>query len=183
VNVSQAVARVYAEALLDMAEAGESDLGKIVDDLRAVQNVSEVAQDFGRFFSSPKLDVGHKKQIINELFEGKIGREVMGLIHVLIDKRREPVFNNIVAEFERYKDIREGRIHAYATVARELEEDQLGHLTRSLEEISGKKVVVHQKVDPRVIGGLIVKMGDHIIDGSLRRRLDRLRRGMVAAQG
>ena len=181
-NVSQAVARVYAEALVDMAHAGQADLGRIVDDLHAVQSVSDIAQDFNQFFSSPKLDVDHKKQIINELFEGKIGREVMGLIHVLIDKRREPVFDNIVDEFERYKDISEGRIHAHVTVARALDEDQLTQLTRSLESLSGKQVVVHQKTDARVLSGMIVKVGDHIIDGTIRRRLDRLRRDMIAVQ-
>lgn len=186
-NISQAVARVYAEALVDMAESGAADLGRIYDDLNTVQAVAEYARRndpaFGQFFNSPKLDPEDKKRILGEIFHDKLDRPVMGLLCVLVDKRREPVFDNIVAEFARYKDLREGRIHCNVTVARTMDDDQKGELVKQLETSTGKTVALHEKVDPRVLGGAIVQVGDHIIDGSLRRRLKKLRRALLTAQG
>ena len=185
-NTSQQVARVYAEALVDMATSGDADLGRIYDDLRAVQSVAEYARSndpaFALFFNSPKLEPARKKQVLMELFGDKLERPVLGLLSVLVDKRREPYFDNIVAEFERYKDLRDGRVHAHVTTARPLDEDQRQELRSELEKSSGKSVKLHEQVDPRLIGGLIVKVGDKIIDGSIRRRMRRLRRRMLAGQ-
>ena len=182
-NISQAVARVYAEALVDMAESGAVDLGRIYDDLHTVQGIAEWAREndpaFALFFNSPKLEPERKKQVLKELFGDKIDRPVMGLLCVLVDKRREPVFDNIVAEFDRYKDLREGRIHAHVTVARPLDDDQREKLKGKLAASTGKEVALHEATDPRVLGGMIVKIGDRVIDGSLRRRLSRLRRRLM----
>lgn len=182
-NVSQAVARVYAQALVDLADDSGVPLGRIYDDLHALRKTAELDRDFWRFWSSPRLDPVTKKRVLDDLFEGKLERPVLGLLHVLVDKRREPVFDNIVAEFDRYKDEREGRVHVYVTVARPLDDDQREELKGHLESRTKKRIEIHERVDPRVLGGLVIKVGDKIIDGSLKRRLRRLRRAMVAAQG
>jgi F-type H+-transporting ATPase subunit delta len=184
VNVSQAVARVYARALVDLAEATDADLGRIFDELHTVQKlVDGEDRTFWQFFASPRLEPAVKKRILDEAFEGKLDRPVLGLLHVLVDKRREMIFDNIVDEFDRYRDLREGRVHAYVTAVRALDEDQRTEMVTRLEAATGKRVELHEKIDPRVLGGRIVKVGDKVIDGSLRRRLYRLRRTLVAAQG
>lgn len=181
-NISQSVARVYAQAMLDLVDAG-ADLGRMYDDLHAVQKLVDEDRTFWGFFVSPRLDPAVKKRVLNEAFKGKLDRPVLGLLHVLVDKRREMVFDNIVLEFDRYKDLREGRVHADITVARALDDDQRQELIKKLEATTGKYVEIHETVDPKVLGGMIVKLGDKVIDGSVRRRLNRLRRAMVAAQG
>ncbi len=181
-NISQSVARVYAQALLDIVEGG-ADLGRMYDDLHAVQKLVDTDRTFWEFFASPRLDPALKKRVIAEAFSGKLDRPVLGLLHVLVDKRREMVFDNIVDEFDRFKDLREGRMHAEVTAARPLDDDQRAQLKTRLESATGKQIELHEKVDRKLLGGLIVKLGDKVIDGSLRRRLNRLRRAMVAAQG
>lgn len=178
-NISEAVARVYAEALLDMAK-GREELSRIVDDLAAVHGLWGDAEGFRRFFCTPRLDPANKKRILDAALGTRLGRPVLGLLHVLIDKRREPVLDNIIAQFEKYRDLREGRTHAHLTSARPLDRDQVDSLKGEIERISGKKVIVHEKVDPRVLGGLVVRVGDYVLDGTLRRRLERLRRTVVA---
>ena len=181
-NISQSVARVYAQAMLDLVDSG-ADLGRMFDDLHAVQKLVDTDRTFFEFFASPRLGPAVKKRVLNEAFGGELDRPVMGLLHVLVDKRREMVFDNIVDEFDRYKDLREGRLHAEITVARPLDDDQKSELKSKLEAATGKEIRLHEKIDPKVLGGLIVKLGDKVIDGSVRRRLNRLRRQMVAAQG
>lgn len=181
-NVSQAVARVYAEALLDLGVA-RGVLPRIVDDLAAVRDLFDRDRTFREFFGSPRLDPTVKKRVLAKAFAGRLDRPVMGLLSVLVDKRREMVLDNIVAEFERFRDLREGRAHVHVTSAAPLGGDLADELRARLERATGKKVKLHERLDPRVLGGLVVKLGDKVIDGSLRRRLDRLRRGLYTVRG
>lgn len=180
-NVSQTLARIYAEALSDLGEA-QGNLPRIVDDLHAVQELFDKNRDFHRFFVSPRLQPDEKQRILREALGDKLDRPVLGLLHVLIEKRREPILDNVVDEFERFRDLREGRVHAYVTTARPMTEDEKQTLVRSIAGMTGKEVRLHERLEPKLIGGLVVKVGDRVIDGSVRRRLDRLRRELSSAR-
>lgn len=178
-NISQAVARVYAEALLDLSTQ-QGNLPRVVDDLHAVLALTEKDPTFRSFWASHRLERKVKKGIVTKALGDRIDRPVLGLLHVLVDKQRELVLDNIVAEFDRYRDIREGRLHAHVTSAKPLAEDQKADIVRRLEASTGKKIRLHEKVEPGVLGGLSVKLKDRIIDGTARSRLDRLRRALMA---
>ena len=179
-NVSQAVARVYAEALLDLA-MDTNCLAQVVDDLHAVRELFDGEPTFRDFFTSPAFDRDFKKRVLKEIFSGKLGRPVLGLLHVLVDKQREMIVDNVAAEFDRYRDIREGRLHVHVSSARPLDENQKAAIRKRLEQATGSIIRIHETVVPALLGGLIVKMEDKVIDGSLRRRLERLRHTLVAA--
>lgn len=181
-SASLAVARVYAEALLDLGMAADS-LSRIVDDLHAVRKLFDEDRTFREFFGSPRIDPIEKKRILAKAFGERLDRPVMGLLSVLVDKRREMVIDNIVDEFDRFRDLREGRVHAHVTSAVPLAEGLREEIRTRLEKATGKKVKVHERVEPRVLGGLLVKLGDRVLDGTLRRRLDRLRRGLHSVRG
>lgn len=177
-NVSQAVARVYAQALSDLGE-DEGSLPRIADDLHALRALYETDAKFREFFASPRLDPPTKKRVLSELLSEKIGRPAMGLLHVLVDKQRETLLDNIADEFDRYRDLREGRLHVHITAARPVDEDQLDVIRSRLEKVTGKKILAHVRIDQRVLGGLRIKVGDKVIDGTLRRRLRQLRHALV----
>jgi len=181
-NVSQAVARVYAEALSDLGE-DEGNLPRIADDLHALRELFETDANFREFFGSPRLDPPTKKRVLHDLLGERIDRPAMGLLHVLIDKRREMLLDNIADDFDRFRDLREGRQHVYVTAARLLGEDQLGEIRERLGTATGKQILIHQKIDPRVVGGLRIKLGDKVIDGTIRRRLQQLRHALVPTRG
>ena len=181
-NVSRAVARVYARALLDLAERSRT-LARVVDDLHAVGELFERAETFRGFFLSPRIEPAAKKRALGAALGRRIGREVLGLLHVLVDKRREPVLDNIVDEFDRFRDLREGRVHVHVATARPLEPFQRSEIAAGIEKRAGVSAEVHERVDPRLIGGIVVKVGDRVLDGSLRRRLERLRRELETAHG
>ena len=180
-NVSQTVARLYADALTDIGEE-HGHLDQIVEDLHAVQELYDNHRDFYEFFVTPRLDPTEKKRILRELLGDKVGREVMGLMCVLVDKRRELIYDNVVGEFHAIRDLRAGIVNVYLTTARALETDLKDDIVRRLEKVSGKSIRIHEKVDPSTIGGLYIKVGDRVMDGTLRHRLEQLRRGMVAAR-
>ncbi len=177
---SQSVARVYAEALLDLVADNDTQLSRLVDDLHGVDELFAKDATFREFFGSPRLDPVHKKRVLDMALKDKLDRPALGLLHVLIDKQREMLLDNIVQEFDRFRDVREGRLHAYVTTARELGDDQRGQLVAKLEAATGKKIQLHEKVEPRVLGGIRVKVGDNVIDGTVRRRLHDLRGALVS---
>ena len=180
-NISQAVARVYAKALFDIGTE-DGSLGQIFDDLNGIQAVADAAPEVQNFLQSPKLRREDKIRVMDELFADNVSRSVLGLLHVLIEKRREPVFDNIVEEFAKYRDEHEGRVHARVTSARPLSEDQLEALTNALAKSSGKTVQLKQQVNPAVIGGIRVNLGDSVIDGTVLRKMNELRRSFAAAR-
>lgn len=181
-NISQAVARVYAKALFDIGTQ-DGSLGQIYDDLRALQAVAEYSRQSNNFMMSPKLQRADKKRIIDEIYGDKVCKPVLGLAHVLVDKRREPVFDNIVDEFAKYRDEHEGRVHAKVTTAQPLPDDEKARLVAALAKQTGKQVDLHEKINPAVIGGIRVNLGDYVLDGTVRRRLNELRRSFAAEQG
>ena len=178
-NVSQVLARIYAQALFDIASAS-GELGRVVDDLGAVREAVLRDRKLQAFFSSPRVSPDEKKRVLSEALEDRIHRATMGLLHVLIDKQRGALLDNIIAEFDKFRDIRAGRMHAHVSAVQPLAEDQREELRQRLESITGKTIVLHEKTDPALLGGMIVKLGDRVIDGSLKRRLARLRRDLIA---
>jgi F-type H+-transporting ATPase subunit delta len=181
-NVSQAAARVYAKALFDIGvETGS--VGQIYDDLHAVHNaLNGLDPDLRTFFYLPRLRREDKRRIVSLAFEGKISRTVLGVLHVLVDKRRESLLDNIVAEFDRYKDVNENRVQARVVSATKLDDDLREALRSALEQRTRKSVVLTETVDPEVLGGLRVNVGDRVLDGTLRRSLQDMRRNLAATR-
>jgi F-type H+-transporting ATPase subunit delta len=179
-NVSHAAAGVYARALFDIG-LKERSVGRIHDDLHAVHEaISGLDGDLQAFFTMPRLRREDKRQIIDLVFEDRVGRPVLGLLHTLVRKRRESLLDNIVEEFDQFRDRHEGRVQASVTTARELDPDLAKELHKALEERTKKTVVLNERVDPEVIGGMRVNLGDHVFDGTVRRALQDMRRSLVA---
>ena len=183
INVSNAAARVYAQALFDMG-IREQAVGSIYDDLQAVDKaIKELDPELRAFFNMPHLRRDDKRRIFKLAFENKVGRPVLGLLLVLVDKRREPLLDNIVAEYARYRDRHEGLVKASVTTARKLDADLAEALRLALEQRTKRTVVLQERVDPEVLGGIRVNLGDSVLDGTVRRGLQDMRRSLAATQG
>jgi F-type H+-transporting ATPase subunit delta len=181
-NISQAAARVYAKALFDIGIETNS-VGQIYDDLHgAYDALNGLDADLRVFFTLPQFRREDKRRILNLAFEGKIGRPVLGLLHVLVEKRRESLLDNIVEEFDRHRDQHEDRVQARVVSAKKLDDDLLEALRSALEQRMQKSVVLTEMVDPEVLGGLRVNVGDRVLDGTLRRSLQDMRRSFAAIQ-
>jgi F-type H+-transporting ATPase subunit delta len=181
-NVSNPVARVYAAALTEIGrETGT--LPSIYDDLQAMHRLFAGDAWFRQFFTSPRIDRKVKWTAVEKAFKGKIGKQVLGLLRVLIEKGREPVLDNIVAQFAAMKDLAENRVHAHVVVARPLPADLTNEILQRLERAyDGKKVQIHERVDPSVLGGVSVRVGDRVIDRTLKTKLAALKKHLLTMQ-
>jgi len=180
--VSEAAARVYAKALFELG-LGEGNLAAAGEDLHAVHSaLNGLDPDLRAFFNLPQIRRDEKRRIINLAFAGKVGRPVLGLLNVLVEKRREPLFDEIVHQFDTLLDRQQGRLQVQVTTARRLDDDLADALQRAIEQRTQQTVVLHQRIDPEVIGGVRVNVGDRVVDGTIRRTLQDMRRSLAATK-
>lgn len=173
------VARVYAAALIEIGR-GTNSLARIHADLLSVRHLRSQDAWFRQFFESPRLERDVKWAAVRKAFEGKIERPVLGLMKVLIEKGRESVLDDVVAQFGALKDLAENRVHAYVTVAKPLAAELRAAVQGRLEKASGKSVAIHERVDPAVLGGASIRIGDRVIDRTFRTRLAAMRKELLA---
>jgi F-type H+-transporting ATPase subunit delta len=173
------VARNYAETLLSLAERARdtSGWGTMIND---IANAVRRDRTLRRFLASPKIAPRLKKQVLAKALDDRVPRNFLRFLEALIDNRRQTLIPEIATAYSDLVEEREGRVHAEVTVARALGADGEGAVTRNLSRALGKTVVPHLSIDPAILGGVVVRVGDTVIDGSVRRRLDVLRRRLTS---
>jgi F-type H+-transporting ATPase subunit delta len=171
---SETIARNYAEALLELARRG--------GDLAGWGNmISDVADAMGRdetlrhFLESPRIAAEQKNEILGKAFEDRMPRVLVRFLQALVHNRRQMLIPEIAHEYRSLVDQVEGRVHAQVTVATEPVGDERAAIARELTRALGKEVVPHVTVNPAILGGVVVRVGDTVMDGSVRRRLSLLR--------
>jgi len=180
--ISEAAARVYAKALFNIA-ADSHTADQVSEELHGVSSaIGGLDPQLRGFFEMPQIRKADKQQVVNLAFEGKVSRPVLGLLHVLVEKRREALLNTIVTEYDELVDDSVGRVRANVISARPLDTDLADAIRTALEQRTQRRVGLRQRVDPAVLGGIRVSLGDLVIDGTLRRGLLNMRRALAAAQ-
>jgi F-type H+-transporting ATPase subunit delta len=114
------------------------------------------------------------------LLKGLASDQTQNLIQLLLRRGRIEGLPRVAAEFRRLDDRRQGITHATATSAAPLTPDKVTALTERLERSTGGRVALDVQVDPSLLGGLVVRVGDRLIDGSVRGRLERLRNQLIS---
>ena len=173
------IARNYAETLLTLAQKAEDQRGwgKMLSDVSAAMG-SDIT--LRRFLESPKVSAEQKKEILGKAFADRAPRLFVRFLQALVTNRRQMLIPQITTEYFALLDAAENRVHADVTLAKQPTDEETARLVASLRKALGKDVVPNVRVDPAILGGVIVKMGDTVMDGSVRRRLGVLRKAMVA---
>jgi F-type H+-transporting ATPase subunit delta len=170
----ESVARNYAQALLELAQKARDPVGwgtMIADVSAAVQREATLR----RFLESPRVSADEKNVVLAKAFQDRLPRLLVRFLQLLVANRRQMLIPEIAREYMTLLDEVEGRVHADVTVARPVDGDEERALTTQLSRAVGKAVVPHFVVDPSILGGIIVRYGDTLMDGSVRRRLATLR--------
>lgn len=176
------IARNYAETLLALAQKAEDPRGwgKMLADVSAAMGSDATLR---RFLESPKVSADQKKEILGKAFADRAPRLFVRYLQALVTNRRQMLIPVIVTEYFALLDAVENRVHAEVTLAKAPSEDETTAIAASLGKTLGKEVVAHVRVDPGIIGGVVVKFGDTVMDGSVKRRLTMLRTRMIAGSG
>jgi F-type H+-transporting ATPase subunit delta len=177
----ETVARSYAEALLELAERHEG-LEPFSEAVHLLSDSLRGDDSFRLFLETPRIDAEAKKDVLRRSFGDRVPASFLKFMLVVVDKRRQRLFGKIADAFNALVDERLGRTHVDVTVSRSLEAGELESLTGRLSDLLDRKAIPHVRVDPEILGGVIVRTGDTIYDGSLRRRLDRMRTLLLDAE-
>jgi F-type H+-transporting ATPase subunit delta len=173
------IARNYAETLLELARrAGDlRGWGQAIDDVaEAMQN----DRTLRLVLESPRVSAAQKNRILGRAFEGQLPALFIRYLQALVSHRRQMLLPVIAREYHDLVDQVEGRLHANVTVAEEPGDRERRSIAKELSRAYGKEVVPHFAVNPAILGGVVIRVGDTVLDGSIRRRLATLRTRMLA---
>ena len=176
------VARSYADTLLALAQRQGGDAMEVYG--RSIEEVAEVLRQEPRvraFLESPGIDRDAKKQALRASFKGRVPEMFLRFLLVVVDKGRERLFPEIALAYRDKVDELLGRVRAEVTTAMDADPVLRVDIQRSLEARLGRAVIPTFRVDPELLGGLVVRVEDQIIDASLRRRFSDLRRRLLEA--
>jgi len=175
------VAKRYAQALLQIAQNNNvmDRYEKEINDCLASVNADEHLK---HIWFSERIMTGDKKKIIRQLFVGKVSDIIVNFLMVLIDKNREAFLPDIFSEYKKLADVSKNIIDAEVRSAAGLTDKDFNELVVKLSAMSGKNVRLRVVVDPGLIGGLVVKMGDKVIDGSVVKRLSIMKKNLKNIQ-
>lgn len=126
------------------------------------------------FLKSPIVKPLQKKAVLNELFSNKVSKTLQTFIDVLVNRGREVILLNVFEQFIKLYNEHAGIISVEVTSAMELGKEEVKKLTTSLEQRTGKKVELSFSVKPELRGGLMVRIEDTVIDGTVKRKLEEL---------
>ena len=129
--------------------------------------------------ANPAIALDQRLDAAGQVF-GRLSRPVTNLILLLVRRGRIEQLPRVAAEFRRLDDRRNGLTHATATSAAPLGADEIRAITARLEELTGDRIALETAVDPDLLGGVVVRVGDRLIDGSVRGRLERLRNQLAS---
>jgi len=176
---AQRIARVYAEALYDSA-AAKGQAKDLLDELNAL--ITDVFQQNGAlesYLTSSAVGRGHKQDAINKTFVGRSSETFANFLLVLNSHDRLDLLRPIQRAYKELFEERTGLILAEVSSAAPLSDQQVERLRSELRESFKKDPILAAKVDPDLIGGLMVKVGDWVYDASVRTQLETLRNQLI----
>lgn len=172
------IARNYAEALFTSGErTGSTDL--YANLLEAVAGAIEADDTVRDFLESPRVPKAKKEEILSRALRQHAPEQFLKFLGAVVKRGRQGIFPAISKEYLALVDKKFNRVHAGVTVAREPDLALQGVIRQRLSEVLGMEVIPHFRTDKAILGGLVVRVGDRIMDGSVRRRMVTLRRKLL----
>jgi F-type H+-transporting ATPase subunit delta len=167
------VARRYARALFEVA-LKQNQLQATADDLRNLRSIMRESDELRAFFYSPLIPRDRKRDRLREAFRERIQPHTMRMLELLVEKRREKMLDAVCDEFQKLQEAHQSIARAHIQSAIPLTDAEQNALQK-LQQSTGKTIIPTFEVNPELIGGVRVRIGDYQIDGTLRGALDRLR--------
>lgn len=167
---TKTISKRYTEAILKIAQENNkiSEYSKQLEMIDSIIDSTPIVQ---YAWYENKLAEEEKKQIIKDFFNEKVDSILVDFLCLLIDKKRESYLKEITKEYMNLSNVKEGYIEVSVGTVVELSEKEIEKLKKKLSDMTGKKIRLKMKVVPDIIGGIVLKIGDKIIDNSVVKRL------------
>jgi F-type H+-transporting ATPase subunit delta len=173
------IGQVYARALFEVAQERDS-LDETRSELDSFAEAVHENRDLATFFFSPYFSVEEKKDGLEKAVDGA-SEEFSNFLQALIERHRMPAIFRIATEFGKLVDEAEKHLAVQITSAIELDEETVNNLGKRIGEEIDREVEVSSRVDPDILGGIVVRVGNVILDASIKNRLEQLRKQVAQA--
>jgi F-type H+-transporting ATPase subunit delta len=175
------VAKRYAKALFDVAQ-GNGQVALVEEELRSIVDVLNGNADFRKLLEHPNIDVSVKQNLLKTAFEGKVSGSVLNTLQLLVERRRETILPMLLASYASIANESLGQADAIVKTPLPLTEQEKQDVAEHSGKLTGKKIRVENRIDSSLLGGMQVRIGDRLYDGSLSGKLARLQQSLNANQ-
>lgn len=175
------LARKYSKAIFEIAQE-ENKLEAYGKELETVRKDLFRTAEVRSFFQNPQVQPEAKKELLKKCFQGELSAVVYNFLMLLVDKRRIGIFEAIEEDFRNLSNQAQGIVIADITTAKAMGKNQQEKLRNKLAAVTGKKITLRLHENKDIIGGVVVKIGDKRIDGSVTGRLEGLKRELLGSQ-
>lgn len=172
------VAQRYGTALFELAlENNQMDV--MLDEVVGLKNVLSEEPEFIDLISNPKIAMNDRKKVIEDIFNGKISEYIIGMIDLIIKKNRQNILLQILDDFISKVNEHKGVVIADITVCEPLTQSQQSNLINRLETLTKKTIILKQQVDPSIVGGVVIRIGDRIMNYSVKGMLGAMSKSLL----
>lgn len=180
--MAKLISKTYGDALFELA-VEESKVDVLLEEIQQLQEILKKNSDFGKLMAHPKIIKEEKLQVAENVFKGRISDELMGFLLIIISKDRyqeiDEILEYFVTEVKKYKGIGVATV----TTAVPLKEEQCKKIEQKLLDTTDyKKMEMHYQVDAALIGGMVIRIGDRVVDSSISTKLNELQKELLKIQ-
>jgi len=172
--MAKLVAKTYSDALFEVGVENNS-LETLLEEFSFIEKTFIEYPDFLELFRTPRISIEERKETIQSIFGEKISAEMLNFLKIILDKRRASEFFDIKNEFQvavhRHNNILEATVISAVAIS----EEQSEKIKKSLKVVTGNDILIKNKVDETLIGGVVIYIGDKVIDGSVKKKLSDLK--------
>ena len=182
--MAKLVSKTYGEALFEVAmESGPERAGELLEEIRGIRDILTQNPEFDGLMKHPAIPKQEKLQVMKNVFKGRVSDELESFLEIIVSKERYKDLDAVFTYFiDRVKEQQRIGV-AYVTTAVELTVAQKNAVEAKLLETSGyRKMEMHYSVEPAIIGGMIVRINDRVVDSSIRTKLDGMTKQLLQIQ-
>lgn len=172
------VAKRYAKALFALAKE-EKLLEKINGDIANFSVLNRQNEDFSALLSNPLINDKDKRSVLQDIFQGKVQGLTMNFLDLLAEKKRISILPQVAEEFREMMLAFANKVEGELISAQKLSHEQASKIKTKVEALTGKAVLLTEKIDKNVLGGFVVKVEDWVLDNSIRYQLVKLREKLI----
>ncbi len=180
--MAKLISKTYGDALFELA-VEENKVDEMLEEIGQLQKILKENDDFGRLLTHPKINKDEKNRVVTEVFKGRISDELLGFLTIIISKDRyqeiDGILEYFLTEVKEYKGIGVATV----TTAVPLKSEQCKKVEQKLLDTTDyKSMEIHYKQDAALIGGMVIRIGDRVVDSSISTKLNELQKELLKVQ-
>jgi F-type H+-transporting ATPase subunit delta len=171
------VAKRYAKALFDIAQQ-QQIVAEVEDQLKLIVQAIASEVDVQKFLALPSVDANRKIELLRGVFADRVSYIVLNTLELLLTNGRQDVIADVYGAYVKIAGEALGQARATVYTAHALSAEELDKVAAQFSQVTGKKITAEQVVEPALLGGIQVRIGDRLYDGSLAGKLNRLQKSL-----